>query len=397
MNLLSVAEAQARLLSLAAPLPSETLPLELCAGRWLAEDVIARRDQPWADLSAMDGYAISAEDLAGPWTLAGESAAGGDLPPPLRAGQTARIFTGAPLPQGSDMIVLQEDVERDGDTISLAPGVIAKAKAHVRLMGSDFREGATLLSSGTRLGAAQIALAAVGGYGLLRVGRRPRIAIVSTGSELVAAGDHIPPGKLPSSNALMLRTLLSTLPCEVEDMGIVPDTLSFLTDTFSRATQADLIVSTGGASVGDHDLIRPALEAAGGNLDFWKVAIRPGKPLIVGTLGNAVMLGLPGNPVSAFATANLFLLPIVRKLAGSLAPIPAPVAAQLGAAVGEGGQRAEYLRAKLEGGVATPLDNQDSAALVALASANAFILRPAGAPAGTVGETVSVFPFVDLF
>ncbi|WP_070153436.1 molybdopterin molybdotransferase MoeA [Sphingobium phenoxybenzoativorans] len=394
MSLLPVAEAQRRLLDAAPALGGETAPLDQCIGRWLTGDVLARRDQPWADLSAMDGYAIRHSDLPGPWQVAGESAAGDASLAPLSSGQAMRIFTGAPLPSGADMVVMQEDVTRTGDVIRLAPGVTPRAGAHVRRARSDFAIGDTLIEGGTRLNPAHIALAAIGGYGALPVGRKPRIALISTGSELVEPGEDAPPGRLPASNAVMLGAMLSALPCEVEQVGIISDSLDILTHAFIRAKSADIIVTTGGASVGDHDLVRPALEAAGGAIDFWKIAMRPGKPLISGRLDSALVIGLPGNPVSAFATATLFLLPVIRKCAGSISPLPVPVMTPLGEAMdANASQRDAYLRATLTDGSVAVSGEQDSAMLQSLACANCFIIRHAGTPAADAGTLVPVITF----
>lgn len=394
MSLLPVAEAQRRLLDAAPALGGELAPLDQCTGRWLTGEVLARRNQPWSDLSAMDGYAIRHEDLPGPWTVAGESAAGDTSLPPMMHGEAVRIFTGAPLPSGADMVVMQEDVTRTGDLIQLNPGVKPRAGAHVRRTSSDFAIGDMLIEAGERLNPAYIALAAIAGYGALPVGRRPRVAIISTGSELVEPGTEAPPGLLPASNAVMLGAMLSALPCEVEQMGIVSDSLEIMTHAFIRAKTADIIVTTGGASVGDHDLVRPALEAAGGAIDFWKIAMRPGKPLISGRLDSALVIGLPGNPVSAFATATLFLLPVIRKLAGSANPLPVAITAPLGKAMDANmSQRDSYLRATLANGSVAVSGEQDSAMLQSLARANCFIIRPAGTPAADVGTQVSVIPF----
>ena len=281
MNLMPVADAQARLLALADPLPAEHVPVATCAGRWLATDISARRDQPWADLSAMDGYAVRASEGAGPWQLVATSSAGDADIPALQPGQACRIFTGAPLPAGADAILIQENATRDGDKLTAHDGILTPGR-HVRPLGSDFRAGTLLVSAGSRLTPGQIALAVLGGHGSLPVGARPRIALLSTGNELVPPGAPTPPGYLPSSNAPMLAALLAALPCDVIDLGIVPDDLAAMTQALEQAAQADIIVSTGGASVGDHDYVRPAFAAAGGTLDFYKIAMRPGKPLMAG-------------------------------------------------------------------------------------------------------------------
>lgn len=394
MSLLPVEEAQARLLAMAGPRACELAPLDEATGRWLARPVTALRDQPWADLSAMDGYAIRFADMPGPWRVTGESAAGGPPPPPLGAGEAIRIFTGAPMPHGTDSVLVQEDAAREGDALRLTGEGPGAAGRHVRRAGSDFAAGRELLAAGTQLGAAGIALAALGGHGVLPLPRRPRISLLSTGSELVPPGAPTPPGTLPSSNAPMLAAMLAPLPCEVCDRGIIADDLPALAAAFRKAGEgADIVVSTGGASVGDHDLVRPALEAAGGEIDFWKIRMRPGKPLICGRLGDAIFLGLPGNPVSAYATAFLFLLPLVREMNGAADPLPARLALPLATPMPAAGGRDEFVRATMtaDGGVHA-LDEQDSAALHALSRADAFIHRPAGAPAAQAGEMVDVLP-----
>ncbi|MDF0542794.1 molybdopterin molybdotransferase MoeA [Sphingobium sp. H39-3-25] len=392
MNLMPVAQAQERILSLAAPLPQEDAPIAECAGRWLASDVSALRSQPWADLSAMDGYAVRAADLPGPWRVIGESAAGGAYPPAIGAGEAVRIFTGAPLPPNGDCVVVQEDVRRDSDVATLTGDGPPSAGKHIRPAGSDFRAGQVLLAAGDLIGPAALSLAVLAGHGRLPVRRRPRIAIISTGDELVAAGAPVPPGKLPSSNAIMLRALLSTLPCDVIDMGIVGDELPALTEAFTAASKADVVVTTGGASVGDHDLVRPAFAAAGGTLDFWKIAMRPGKPLIAGTNGDSVLLGLPGNPVAAFVTGMLFLMPLVRHLAGASSPFPEARTAHLGEGMPPVTVRDDYVRGRREGDTVWPLPVQDSAATRMLAMADCLILRPANGWPVPAGESVTIIP-----
>jgi molybdopterin molybdotransferase len=394
LNLIPVEEAQGRALRLASPLAGENVPLAKCSGRWLTDDIVAQRAQPWADLSAMDGYALRHADLTGPLAIIGESITGGPLPPPLAPGAACRIFTGAPLPLGADTVVIQEDtaIASDG-RLTLAPEAGPQRMGqNVRPAGSDFSKGQVLLSRGQCLGPQHIALAAVGGYGALPVGGMPRIALISTGSELVAPGQAVRADQLPSSNAVMLETMLGRLSCRVDDFGIIPDDLDQLVAAFSRARGHDIIVTTGGASVGDHDLVRPAFMAAGGTLDFWKVAMRPGKPLMVGRIGDAILLGLPGNPVSAFTTALLFLLPIARRLAGSPVPLPALVDMTVTTGLPAGGDRQTYVRGHREGAVVTPLVDQDSAGLVALAQANCLIVRPSHAAPAPAGSTHPVLP-----
>lgn len=391
MSLLAVAEAQQRLLALGTRLPAEDAPVAQCVGRWLARDVMALRDQPWADLSAMDGYAIRAAEWPGPWHVVAESAAGGPLPAPLGVGQSCRIFTGAPLPQGADTVLIQEDADRDGDMLRPTIDELAEGR-HVRPLGSDFRSGVVLLSAGTKLGAAQLGLAVIGGHGSLPVRRRPRVALLSTGNELVSPGAPVPPGRLPSSNATTLAALLSAIGCDVTDLGIIPDELDATVQALERAAGADLIVSTGGASVGDHDLVRPAFARAGGNLDFWKIRMRPGKPLMAGKLGDAIFVGLPGNPGSAYVTAMLFLLPLARHLAGASSPLPRTIAASLAAPLPATGDRDDYLRAYHTAEGMVSVTSQDSAATAAMAQADSLIVRPAGSPPAAAGDQVFILP-----
>ena len=388
MSLLPVAEAQARLLALATPLATENVRLIDAARRWAAEDVVARRTQPAADLSMMDGYAIRFADMPGPWTMIGESRAGAGLDGRVGQGQAARIFTGAPVPEGADAILVQEEAAREGDLLRLSGEGPAEPGSSIRPRGSDFAEGARLVAGGDRLTPGRIAAAAVGGYGMLSVRRRPRILLISTGDELVAPGAAAEGVMLPASNGVMLQALIGGM-AEVTDAGIIPDRLGALVQAF-RTADADIIVTTGGASVGDHDLVRPALAEAGAALDFWRIAMRPGKPLLAGKLGKAIVLGLPGNPVSAFVTAHLFLLPLIAHLGGARNPIPKPERARLAAVLPAVGNRDDYVRATLSDGRVAPLPNQDSGALSTLALADALIVRPAGAAPASVDEIVDI-------
>ena len=388
MSLLPVAEAQARLLALAAPLPIERLPLVEAAGRWVAEDVIARRTQPAADLSMMDGYAIRFADMPGPWRVVGESRAGLGMGTALQPGEAARIFTGAPVPGGADAILVQEEAEREGERLILASEGPPQPGAHIRRCGSDFAAGAVLISEGDRLTPGRIAAAAVGGHGALAVRRQPRVTLISTGDELVPPGALAEGAMLPASNGIMLHALIGGR-AFVRDGGIVPDRLDALVEAL-RSAEADIIVTSGGASVGDHDLIRPALAEAGASLDFWRIAMRPGKPLLAGRLGDAVVLGLPGNPASAFVTAQLFLLPLIAHLGGARRPLPSIEPAMLDAPLPAVGAREDYVRATYGRGRVCPLPNQDSGALSTLAQANALIVRAAGAAPAPVDEIVNI-------
>jgi len=388
MSLLPVAEAQARLLALASPLPIETARLADAAGRWAAEDVVARRTHPAADLSMMDGYAIRFTDLPGPWRVVGESRAGAGMRTGIDVGQAGRIFTGAPVPDGADAILVQEEAARDGAALALAGEGPPAMGAHIRRRGSDFAEGDRLIEGGARLTPGRIAAAAMGGHGILTVRRRPRVALISTGDELVPPGAPTDSMTLPASNGVMLQALIGGS-AEICDMSIVPDRLDALTHAL-QAAQADIIVTTGGASVGDHDLVRPALDRLGARLDFWRIAMRPGKPLLAGRLSDAVLLGLPGNPASAFVTAQLFLLPLIAHLSGARDPLPKTESAMLDIPLPAVGNRDDYVRARLAGGRVRPLANQDSGAVSTLAEADALIVRPAGARPASVGEIVDI-------
>ncbi len=307
-----------------------------------------------------------------------------------------RIFTGAPMPPGADTVILQEDVAAQGTLVRLTADGPGGAGRHVRLRGSDFQAGATLLPAGMRLGPVQIALAALAGHGALPVRARPRVAILSTGDELVLPGAPCPPGRLPASNGIMLRVMAQGAGAVIHSEQLARDDLGAMTAALLAAREADIIVTSGGASVGDHDLVRPALEAAGGAIDFWKIAMRPGKPLIVGKLDGAIVLGLPGNPVSAMVTGALFLLPLIRHLAGAGDPLPHARAMTLGAPLPAIGARTEYIRAALADGIATPIGSRDSAAMHAAAQADALIRRPAGAPGAQAGEAVEVLDWASL-
>ncbi len=382
-------EALARLLALARPVDIETLPLIEAAGRWAAQPVIAERTQPARNLSAMDGYAIRQADMPGPWRVVGESAAGKPFSGAMAQHEAIRIFTGAAQPEGADTVIIQEDAARTGDTLTLTGDGYDRIGAHVRRAGSDFSEGQVLIDAGTRLTPARIGLAAIAGHAKLPVHCRIRIALISTGDELVPVGTDPGGDRLPSSNAIMLAAMLGALPVEITDFGIVSDDRATLSAAFKAAADHDIIVTTGGASVGDHDLVRPALIDAGATIDFWKVAMRPGKPLMAGQLGKAVALGLPGNPVSAFVTATLFLKPLIAHLSGASHPAPPTLTARLATNMPVVGNRTDYVRAHwLDGAIAPLID--DSGMLAPLAAATAFIVRAAGAPAASKGDDVII-------
>ncbi len=394
--MISLDDAQAQLIALAQPVSAEDVPLGLALGRYVASDVIALRSQPARDLSAMDGYAICVADGSGPWRLVGESAAGSPFRGSISHGDCVRIFTGAAMPQGTDTVIIQEHVRRDGPMVSLADETPLQRGRNIRLAGSDFQRNDIIIAQGQQLCPVHIGLAALAGHKVLSVFRRIRLTLLSTGDELLALGAPCDEDHIPASNAIMLRALVAALPVDVIDLGLVPDRMNALQTAISEAENADILVTIGGVSVGDHDLVRPALIAVGAQFDFWRVAMRPGKPLLAGTLNGKIVLGLPGNPVSAYVTALLFLKPLIAALSGAANPLPARHHATLGGALPANGDRTDHLRARLSGGVVTALEIQDSASLAAFAQANALIIRPPNAPPAGKGEQVLFFS-LDMF
>lgn len=388
---LALAEAQARLAALAPLLPVEHRSISDCAGYFLAEDIAARRNQPFAALSAMDGYAMRSADLPGPWQVVGESAAGHPFDGAVGVGEAVRISTGAVVPPGADMVLLQEDSAREGERLVLSGEPPVPPGRHIRPRAMDFAEGATLLTAGSRLGPAQLALAIAGGHHLLPVRRSARVVVIDSGDELVAPGKSRDLSMLPASNGPMVVAMMAGLPVHTSCLGPVPDDLATLVRTLEASADADIVVTSGGASVGDHDLMRPALAEIGAEIDFWRVAIKPGKPLLVARRGTQLILGLPGNPASTFVTAYLFLLPLLRAALGASQTQPAAIPSILAEPLAAGGSRTEFIRARWDGTRASPMSLQDSGAISPLAHANALILREAGAPARPVGESVSVF------
>ena len=389
MTLVPVAEAQSRLFALKPPVSTEDVPLPQAPGRWAAADILAARTQPVADLSAMDGYAIRFADLPGPWTVIGESAAGRPFDGTVDAYQATRIFTGAAMPAGADTVLIQEEAGRDGDRLTLGgegPGLLGR---NTRARGLDFHTGTRLIAAGDRLTPARIAVAATGGLATLPVRRRLRVAIAAKGDELVPAGTMPVGSQLPESNGVMLAAMLADLPVDIVDLGILPYRLDALRDAFA-AVDADLLVTTGGASVGDHDLVRPALEAAGGTIDFLRIALRPGKPMMAGRLGDAAVLGLPGNPVSAFVTATLFVRPLIAHLAGARDPLPPTGTMLLGEDLPANGPRTDYLRAEMRDGRAYASTIQDSSMLLTLARSTCLIVRPVDAPPAKAGDSAEI-------
>ena len=383
-------EAQRRLLEQAEPLPAAPLPVEAARGRYLAEDLAAARTQPSADLSAMDGYAMPEGDLAGPWRIVGESAAGRPFAGTLRPGEAVRISTGALMPTGAGAVLLQENAARDGDSLSLN-GEGHPTPRHIRRAGFDFRSGDALLPAGARIGAAQIALAIASGHPELAVHALPSVAVIDSGDELAADPAACTVHQIPASNGAMLAAMVAPHAAAVTRIGPVPDRLDALHDALKAAGDADVIVTSGGASVGDHDLVRPALEAWGATIDFWRVAMKPGKPLLVARRGSQWIVGLPGNPVSSYVTALLFLLPLLRKLGGAARPLPESIRLNLGADMPATGSRLELVRAIQAGGTVAPLCEQDSSALPALAASNALIRRETHSPPARKGDLVEAY------
>jgi len=400
-GLLPVEEARARILAALSPTAAETLALPETAGRVLARPVLARLTQPPAAVSAMDGYALRAADgvLGARLAVIGAAPAGHPFAGAVGPGQAVRIFTGGFVPEGADAILLQEDAEAaDGKVVvkeSVAPG------RWVRKRGLDFAEGETLLAAGRRLTARDIGLAAASNNPWLAVHRRPRIGILATGDEIALPGDPIPPGGIVSSNAHALAALISAGGGEPIVLPIAPDDASAIADIAASAHGYDLLVTTGGASVGEHDLIQQALGGEGFELGFWKIAMRPGKPLIWGRLGRVPVLGLPGNPVSALVCAIIFLLPALARLSG-LSGAPTPSRRVICATpLAENDRRADFLRASLdadaEGRITVrPFPVQDSSMLATLARADALVLRAPFAPALPAGAEVEAIILGEL-
>lgn len=392
MALMPLAQAQTRLLELARLLPIERVPAAEALGRFLAEPVIARRTQPPADLSAMDGFALRSSDLPGPWQVIGECACGHPFTGTVGPGQAVRIATGGLIPLGSDMVLMQEDGDRQDDLLTLTGEPPVPPGKHIRRKGHDFAEQDELLPLGTRIGPAQIALALSGGLSHLAVRRIPHVVVIDSGDELSNDPSACEEHQIPASNGAMLTAqIAANLPARIERIGPVPDRVEALLDALRSAEGADVVVTSGGASVGDHDLVRPALAKWGAKLDFWKVAIKPGKPIMVAARGNQLVVGLPGNPVSSHVTAFLFLLPLLRAMLGAARPLPTPIRTLAAESLPVGGNRQEFVRAYWDGVTVSQQINQDSGALGALAASNALLERPVDAPAVEAGEAVSIY------
>jgi molybdopterin molybdotransferase len=397
-SLLLVADALARVLDGVEPLPGETAPLLEAEGRVLAADVAALRTQPPADMSAMDGYAVRAADVSTvPATLklVGEVAAGRPFDGEVQTGEAARIFTGGVLPPGADTIVIQENTERDGERVVVKSP--SPAGRHIRRAGLDFKQGQVLLPRGRRLTDRDVMLAAAMSHPTVPVHRRPKVAVLATGDELRPPGSTLGPGEIVYSNGYALMALARNEGALVTDIGIVPDRVEATVEAIrkARVSGADVLVTTGGASVGDYDLVQRGLKAEGLELSFWRVALRPGRPMMNGRLGPMHVLGLPGNPVSAYVCAYLFLVPLIRRLSGRSDVVPVAESAVLGTSLPENDERADYMRAMLAPGpdgtpVATPVKIQDSSMMAALANADCLLVREPFEKAAPAGSRCSI-------
>jgi molybdopterin molybdotransferase len=400
MALLTVAEALARVTDGLVPLDAEALPLDQAAGRVLACEMAARLTQPPFDASAMDGYAVRAADVASlpaRLRLIGESAAGHRFGRVVEPGAAVRIFTGAPVPEGADTIVIQEDAEESDGVVLVreaAPG------RHIRPRGQDFSEGQVLLRAGRRLGSRELMLAASMNYPELLVRRRPKVALLATGDEVVPPGSELAADQIVSSVPYGLAALIAAEGCEAMSLGIAKDDTESLVTLARSGRAADILITIGGASVGARDLVSSALRGEGLELDFWKIAMRPGKPLLYGKLGHQRVLGLPGNPVSALVCAHVFLVPMLRKLLGLAERAQPSPEALLAEDLEANGPREHYMRAVSEWTAegkrrVKPLPSQDSSLMAAFAEADCLIVRPPHVPALSQGQRVRIIPLDD--
>jgi molybdopterin molybdotransferase len=403
LALMPVADALSAVLSGAEPLPEEMVTLDSAHHRVLARDIAALRTQPPQAMSAMDGYAVRAADAAHATArlkVIGEVAAGRPFGRAIGVGEAVRIFTGGVIPDGADAVIIQEDTIAAGGEITVTEAAIPAR--HIRPPGVDFRQGDVLLAAGHRLTDRDLSLAAGMNYPHLPVRRRPTVAILATGDELVMPGESPGPGQIVYSNGYALRALARDEGAFVLDLGIAADTVAATVDGIRRARdlRADILVTTGGASVGDHDLVKQSLEAEGVTMAFWRIAMRPGKPMMHGRLGAMRVIGLPGNPVSSYVCGFLFLVPLIRKLSGRLVVHHHHETAVLGRDVAANDLREDYLRARLEALgdgslVAVPVDHQDSSLLGNLSAARALLIRAPFAPAAAAGTTCSILRLPD--
>ena len=398
--MISVAEALDKCLALATPVGTETVSLTEAGGRVLAAPVTAYRDQPPFSASAMDGYAVrDVEAIPGRrLKVVGEAPAGRHWPGTVGPGEAVRIFTGAPLPEGTDRVVIQEDVTRDGDRITLGRNL--DSGWNVRPSGADFQAGATL-DAPRRLSPADVALAAAMNAPVLTVSRKPQVALIATGDELVSPGEDPAPDQIIASNTYGLKARIDAVGGQARLLPIARDKRESLEQVFDLAKGADVIVTIGGASVGDHDLVGEVAQGLGLDRAFYKIAMRPGKPLMAGRLGDAALLGLPGNPVSAMVCAELFLIPMLEAMMG-LPSGPRPrLKARLGSDLDANGPREHYMRARLDLGdglpTLTPYGRQDSSLLTVLSDASALLVRPVDDPRRRAGDMVEYVPLAAMF
>jgi molybdopterin molybdotransferase len=398
-----VADALSAVLAGAEPLPEETVALDEAHRRVLARDVAALRTQPPQAMSAMDGYAVRSADashVAARLKVIGEVAAGRPFERAVGVGEAVRIFTGGVIPDGADAVIIQEDTVTEGDGITITEAAIPGR--HIRPAGVDFREGDVLLAAGSRLTDRDLSLAAGMNYPHLPVRRRPKVAILATGDELVMPGETPGPGQIVYSNGYALRALARDEGGQTIDLGIAADSLEATTDGIRRARDlgADVLVTTGGASVGDHDLVKRSLEAEGVAMAFWRIAMRPGKPMMHGRLGAMRVIGLPGNPVSSYVCGFLFLVPLIRALSGRSVVHHVSQTALLGGDLAANDLREDYLRARLQARadgalIATPVNHQDSSLLGNLAAARALVIRAPFAPAAAEGSACDILRLPD--
>jgi molybdopterin molybdotransferase len=387
--MLTVDQALAECLALVTPLPPEPVALRHAHTRWMPEPALARRDQPPFAASAMDGYAVMGDPIPGTrFTVTAEAGAGHAYDGQVTQGQAIRIFTGAPIPMGATRVIIQEDVTRDADVITVKPG--ADTATHIRPAGQDFRAGDALPPR--RLSASDLALLAAMNIATVQATRCPVVALIATGDELVMPGEDPGPSQIIASNTFALAALIEAEGGIARLLPIARDRREALTAVLTMALDADLIITIGGASVGDHDLVASVTADMGVERAFWKIAMRPGKPLMAGRLQGKPVLGLPGNPVSAIVCGHLFMAPMVRALQGDPTPAPQARQARLAAPVEANGPRAHYMRARVEDGLLTPFDRQDSALLRVLSDANALLIRPVADGPRHQGELVSYLP-----
>ena len=389
--MLTVDEALAQVLDLARPMDMEEVPLRQAAGRWLAQPVAARRTQPPFAASAMDGYALPcAARIGASFAVVGEAGAGHGWAGRLADGQALRIFTGAPVPSGGVWVIPQEDVTREGDHIT----VTREGSANIRAAGDDFGTGWQLRPR--LLSPADLALLAAMNIDRVPVRKRPEVAIICTGDELVMPGEEPGPDQIIASNGFALAAMVERVGGVARMLPIAQDRVESLGAVFELARGADVVVTVGGASVGEHDVVAKAAEGLGLERRFWKIAMRPGKPLIAGRIFGVPMLGMPGNPVSAIVCAQLFLLPLLRVMQGDPAPAPRYLRAELAVDDGPAGPRTHFMRATLADGpglpLITPCSRQDSALLTVLADAQVLLVRPAGDGPRHAGEIVPYLP-----